>query len=317
MKGDINLRSAKVLLTGGSGFLGSYVKNELVKEGVSKKNIIIPRSNKLDLRIKKNCDLVTQKSDIVIHLAGNVGGIGKNKELPGTLFYDNAVMGIELLESARQNKVKKFVTIGTVCAYPKIVKTPFKEKDLWLGYPEETNAPYGLAKKMLLVQGQAYLQQFGFNSIHLLLVNLYGPGDNFDINSSHVIPALIRKIADAKQKKVNEITVWGSGLPSREFLYVKDAAQAIVAATKYYNKPDPVNIGANFEIQIKDLVKILVKLMDYNGKVNWDRSKPDGQPRRKLDTSKAKKEFGFESGTKFEEGLKETIDWYYRNYKNL
>lgn len=315
MKKGINLKKTKILLTGGSGFLGFYVKRELMNKGVKEKNILIPRSKRFDLRDRENCILVTRNVDVVIHLAGNVGGIGKNSALPGLLFYDNAVMGIELMEAARLNKVKKFITVGTVCAYPKFVATPFKEKDLWLGYPEETNAAYGLAKKMLLVQGQAYRTQYKFNAIYLLLVNLYGPRDNFDLNTSHVIPALVRKISQAKANKTDEVIVWGSGSPSREFLFVEDAARAIVAATKYYNKRDPVNIGANFEIKIKDLLRVLCGLMGYKGKVKWDKSKPDGQPRRKLDTSKAKREFGFEAKVQFEKGLIETIEWFYKNYK--
>lgn len=304
----LSLKDATILLTGGSGFLGSHVTEELLRSGVKKKDIIIPRSQKLDLRDKKNCLKVTRGVDIVIHLAGNVGGIGKNREMPGTLFYDNAVMGIELMEAARKNGVKKFVTIGTVCAYPKFTPVPFKEENLWEGYPEETNAPYGLAKKMLLVQSQSYRQQFGFNGIYLLPVNLYGPRDNFDPDYSHVIPALIRKVAEAKAKNSKSIVVWGTGKASREFLFVEDAARAIVLATKYYNKPEPVNIGASFEITIKELIKLICELMDYKGKIIWDKTKPDGQPRRKLDVSRAKKEFGFLAKTPFRTGLKKTID---------
>lgn len=317
MKNSINLKKAKILLTGGSGFLGSYVKHELLNEGAEEKNILIPRSKSFDLRDRKNCVLVTRNADIVIHLAGNVGGIGKNSELPGLLFYDNAVMGIELMEAARKNKVKKYVTIGTVCSYPKFTPVPFREENLWSGYPEETNAAYGLAKKMLLVQGQAYRQQFGFNSIYLLLVNLYGPGDHFDLRYSHVIPGLIRKVGEAKAKNKNKIIAWGTGSASREFLYVEDAAHAIVLATQRYNKPEPINVGSNFEITIKELIGLICKLMKFQGEIIWDKTRPDGQPRRKLDTTKAKKEFNFVSKTPFEQGLKKTILWYLKNHKTL
>lgn len=306
----MNIKASKILLTGGAGFLGQHVLKELLNKGCKEKNIIIPLIEEYDLRDKNTCLKLTKNIDIVIHLAGNVGGIGKNRDLPGTLFYDNAVMGIELIEAARKNKVKKFVCIGTICAYPKFSPIPFKEKDLWNGFPEETNAPYGLAKKMLLVQLQAYRDQFGLNGIYLLPVNLYGPGDNFDPKSSHVIPALIKKIYDAKIKNKKEIVVWGTGKASREFLFVKDAAKGIVIATQKYNKKDPVNLGASFEITIKDLVTLLCKLMDYKGRIVWDKTKPDGQPRRKLSTAKAKREFGFVSKTTFKEGLRQTIDWY-------
>lgn len=307
---SLRLDDSKILLTGGSGFLGSNVYKKLLDKGVKKENIIIPRSKEYDLREKRNCELVMKNRDIVIHLAGNVGGIGKNKNFPGTLFYDNATMGIELMEAARKNGVKKFVTIGTVCSYPKHTPIPFKEKFLWNGYPEETNAAYGLAKKMLLVQGQAYRQQYGFNVIHLLLVNSYGPGDSFDFDRSHVIPALIRKVVEAKKKRRDRIVVWGTGKPSREFIYVEDAARAITMATEKYDKPEPVNIGAGFEISIKDLIELICCLMKYKGKIVWDKTKPDGQPRRKLDTTRALKEFGFVAKIPFEEGLRRTIDWY-------
>lgn len=313
MQRKIDLKKASILVTGGAGFLGSYVVKQLRLRGVKPENLIIPRSKEFDLRKRKNCELLTKKVDIVIHLAGNVGGIGKNQEMPGTLFYDNAIMGIELMEAARRNGVKKFVTIGTVCAYPKYTPVPFKEESLWDGYPEETNAPYGLAKKMLLVQGQAYRQQYGFNAIYLLPVNFYGPGDNFNPKSSHVIPALIRKIAEAKRKKENQIVVWGSGRASREFLFIEDAARGIVLATQKYNKPDPVNLGAKFEITINELVKLLCRLMDFKSKIVWDKTKPDGQPRRKLDISLAKNAFSFEAKTPFEKGLRLTIEWYYKS----
>ena len=262
------------------------------------------------MRDKENCRKAVKNNDIVIHLAGTVGGIGFNKEKPGELFYDNLIMGTQLIEEARKAEVKKFVAIGTVCCYPKFTPIPFKEQDLWNGYPEETNAPYGLAKKMLLVQSQAYRQQYGFNAIFLLPVNLYGPGDNFDPKSSHVIPALIKKVADAKKNNRDSIKIWGTGKATREFLYVEDAARGIVLATEKYNKKEPINLGSKMEISIKDLVKIICRLMDFNGKIEWDKTKPDGQPRRYLDTSKAKKEFNFIAKTNFEEGLRKKIKWY-------
>ena len=254
--------------------------------------------------------------DIVIHLAGNVGGIGYNQKYPGNLFYDNAMMGIQLIEAARQEGVKKCVILGTVCAYPKFTPVPFSEEELWNGYPEETNAPYGLAKKMLLVQAQAYRQQYGFNSIYLLPVNLYGPRDNFNPDSSHVIPALIKKFVEAVQENKPVVEIWGTGSASREFLYVEDAARAIVLATERYNKPEPVNIGAGHEISIKDLVKIIQKYTGFTGTIHWDTSKPDGQPRRCLVTSRAEKEFGFVAKVPFEEGLKRTVEWYTSQNKN-
>jgi GDP-L-fucose synthase len=262
------------------------------------------------------------KPDIVIHLAANVGGIGANRVNPGKFFYENLMMGVQMMEVGRQVGIEKFVAIGTICAYPKFTPVPFKEENLWNGYPEETNAPYGLAKKMLLVQAQAYRQQYGFNAIYLLPVNLYGPRDNFDLESSHVIPALIKKIFDAmyepdkpnKQKNPHEpITVWGTGKATREFLYVEDAAEGILLAAERYNKPDPVNLGAGFEISIKNLVELIAKLTGFKGGIIWDTTKPDGQPRRMLNTSRAKKEFGFKAKTSLEEGLKKTIEWYKRS----
>jgi GDP-L-fucose synthase len=253
--------------------------------------------------------------DLVIHLAANVGGIGYNRAYPGTLFFDNAVMGIQLMEAARQAGVGKFVAVGTVCAYPKFTPVPFMESELWNGYPEETNAPYGIAKKVLLVQAQAYRAQYGFNAIYLLPVNLYGPGDNFDVESSHVIPALIKKMVDAKAKGEKKVVVWGSGEASREFLYVEDAAEGIVLASEKYDEPDPVNIGAGFEIKIKDLVSLISKLTDFNGQIVWDANKPDGQPRRMLDTSKAASKFGFKAKTSLEDGIRKTIEWYRRTSK--
>jgi len=306
----MNLKNKKILVTGGAGFLGSFVVQKLLKRGVPKKNIFIPRSKDLDLRKLENCVKTVRNQDIVIHLAAIVGGIGYNQKIPGQMFYDNLIMGTQLMEAARQGGVEKFIAIGTICAYPKYTKVPFVESALWNGYPEETNAPYGLAKKMLLVQSQAYRQQYDFNSIYLLPVNLYGPGDNFNPKSSHVIPALIKKVADAQKAGKGHIDVWGTGKASREFLYVADCAEGIVLATEKYDKPDPVNLGANREIKIKDLVKTICKLMDFKGDIRWDKTKPDGQPRRMVDTTLAKKEFGFKATTSFEDGLKKTISWY-------
>jgi len=301
----------RVLLTGGEGFLGTFVEREIEKLGP--KDYFIPKFPKIDLRERSVCKDVVQDFDTVIHLAANVGGIGYNREHPAELFYDNLIMGVQLMEEARLSGVEKFVTVGTICAYPKFTPVPFREVDLWNGYPEETNAPYGLAKKMLLVQSQAYRTQYGFNAIYLLQVNLYGPGDNFNPGQSHVIPALIKKFIDAIDDGKDEVIVWGSGLATREFLFVEDAARGIVMATEKYNKPEPINLGAGFEISIKDLVGLLVELTDYQGEIKWDKSKPDGQPRRCLDVSQAKKEFGFEAETDFREGLKKTIEWYRRN----
>ena len=274
--------------------------------------VFVPRSREYDLRNLSAIKRLLKKArpDIVLHLAAVVGGIGANRENPGKFFYDNIIMGVQLIDQAYRCGVPKFVAVGTICAYPKFTPVPFKEKDLWNGYPEETNAPYGLAKKMLLVQSQAYRQQYGFNSIFLLPVNLYGPGDNFSPRSSHVIPALIKKCIDARKNHEAYITVWGTGRATREFLYVDDAARGIVLAAERYNKPDPVNIGAGSEISIKDLVAKIVHLTGFKGKVIWDVSKPDGQPRRRLDTSRAKKEFGFEAKIKLDAGLKKTISWY-------
>lgn len=300
----------QILLTGGAGFLGTYVLEELGKRGVSMDQIQIPRSRETDLRIFENCVDAVSMCDIVIHLAAKVGGIGFNQESPATLFYDNAMMGIQLIEAARQAGVSKFVTVGTVCAYPKFTPVPFSEDDLWDGYPEETNAPYGLAKKMLLVQSQAYRQQYGFNAIYLLPVNLYGPGDNFDPACSHVIPALIKKFVEAEQDGRDEVEVWGTGAASREFIYVADAARGIVLAAEQYNKPDPVNIGSGMEISIRDLVDLIVEATGYSGHVVWDATKPDGQPRRCLNTSRAEREFGFEAEMAFPEGIRRTIEWY-------
>lgn len=305
----------KFLVTGGAGFLGSFVVKKLLSRGVPKKNIFIPRSNELDLRKWENCVKAVRNKDIVIHLAAIVGGIGYNQEIPGRMFYDNLMMGTQLMEAGRQVGVEKFVAIGTICAYPKFTPVPFAESSLWHGYPEETNAPYGLAKKMLLVQAQAYRQQYGFNAIYLLPVNLYGPGDNFDPKSSHVIPALIKKVADAKKTGNKYIDVWGTGKASREFLYVEDCAEGIVLATEKYNKPGPVNLGASCEIKIEDLVKLICKLMNFKGEIRWDTTKPDGQPRRMVNATLAKKEFGFKAKTNFENGLEKTIRWYVESRK--
>ncbi len=300
----------RVLVTGGAGFLGSYVVDGLRRRGLPDSAMTVPRSVTCDLRIWENCLATTEGQDVVIHLAGRVGGIGYNRENPGALFYDNIIMGAQLMEAARRNGVGKFVAIGTVCAYPKFTPVPFSEDDLWDGYPEETNAPYGLAKKMLLVQAQAYRQQHGFNAIFLLPVNLYGPGDNFDPCSSHVIPALIKKCVDAVENADDEIVVWGDGSSTREFLYVEDAAEGILLAAEKYNKPDPVNLGSAFEISIRDLVGIIARQTGFCGRIIWDSTKPNGQPRRKLDTSRAEREFGFRAQVDFELGLRKTIECY-------
>ena len=300
----------KVVVTGGAGFLGKEVVWQLKLKGCTR--ITVPRSKDCDLcdplAIKKL--LAKAKPDMIIHLAAVVGGIGANRENPGKFFYENLMMGVQLIEQARLHQVPKVVAIGTICAYPKFCPVPFKEDTIWDGYPEETNAPYGLAKKMLLVQSQAYRQQYGYNSIYLLPVNLYGPHDNFDPSSSHVIPALIRKCIEAKERGDKEIVVWGTGKATREFLYVDDAARGIILASEKYNSSEPVNLGAGFEITIKDLVKLIVKLTGFKGNVVWDATKPDGQPRRCLDTSLARKAFGFQAKVKFEQGLKKTIQWY-------
>jgi len=301
----------RVVLTGGAGFLGSAIVEKLVKErGVGMDQLLIPRSRDTDLRVMDNCLRVTKDADIVVHLAAKVGGIGFNMSNPATLFYDNAMMGIQMMEAARLNGVGKFVAIGTICAYPKFTPVPFKEEDLWNGYPEETNAPYGLAKKMMLVQSQAYRKQYGFNSIFLLPVNLYGPGDNFNPDSSHVIPAIIKKVYDAKKAGEDRIVLWGTGRATREFLFVRDCAEGILLAAERYDGPEPVNLGAGREISIKDLGELICRLSGFQGRIEWDTSKPDGQPRRCLDTRRAKREFGFEARTPFEAGLKETIEWY-------
>ncbi len=301
-------KNKRILLTGGNGFLGSHVAALLKKLPVAE--VHIPRSKDQDLRQKSVCEEVVKNKDIIIHLAANVGGIGYNLHHPGELFYDNLMLGVNLMEEARKAKVSKFVAIGTICAYPKFTPVPFKEESLWDGYPEETNAPYGLAKKMLLVQAQAYRQQYGFNAIYLLPVNLYGPGDNFNPDSSHVIPALVKKFVEAERQNAPKVVVWGTGTPTREFLYVDDAARGILLATEYYNSSEPVNLGSHFEISIKDLANVVKKVTGYKGKIVFDTTKPDGQPRRKLDVSRAKKEFDFVSEIEFEKGLKKTYDWF-------
>lgn len=309
----MGLKNKKILVTGGAGFVGSFVVGTLLKRGVPRKNIIVPRSKTCDLRNWNNCQRVMDDVDVVIHLAAKVGGIGLNRAKPGELFYDNIMMGVQLMEAARLANVKKFVAIGTVCSYPKFTPTPFKEENLWAGYPEETNAPYGLAKKMSLVQAQAYHQQYDFKAINILPVNLYGPGDKFDPSVSHVIPALILKVLEAKNKNQSSIECWGTGRATREFLYIEDAAEGIILATELYDKPDPVNLGSGIEISIKNLVKLICQLAGYKGKIVWDKTKPDGQPRRMLDVSRARREFGFKAKTNFREGLKRTIDWYVKN----
>ncbi len=300
----------RVVVTGGAGFLGSFVVEKLRDRGC--RDIIIPQITEYDLRDADHIRRLyeTARPDIVIHLAAVVGGIGANRENPGTFFYDNAIMGIQLIEQARRYRIPKFVTIGTICAYPKFAPVPFREDDLWNGYPEETNAPYGLAKKMLLVQSQAYRQQYGMNAIFLLPVNLYGPRDNFDPKSSHVIPALIKKCLDAQERGERSIEVWGDGSPTREFIYAEDAAEGIVRAAELYDKPEPVNIGAGFEISIRDLVTLIARITGFTGDIRWDPAKPNGQPRRLLDISRAEKEFGFRARTGFEEGLTRTVEWY-------
>ena len=309
----MDLSKQKILVTGGAGFLGKQVVAHLLAAGADKGKISIPRSKDLDLCKWENCQKAVDQQDLVIHLAAHVGGIGLNKEKPAELFYDNLMMGTQLIHAAYQAGVSKFVCVGTICAYPKFTPVPFKEQDLWIGYPEETNAPYGIAKKALLVQLEAYRQQYDFNGIYLLPVNLYGPDDNFDPRSSHVIPALIRKVHEAKVAGDRSISVWGDGSPTREFIYSDDAARGIVMGAQSYNSSDPVNLGTNREITIKDLITLICKLMDYDGELVWQTDKPNGQPRRCLDTSRAKDRFGFEAEIGFEEGLRRTIDWYRAN----
>ncbi len=304
------LADKRILVSGGAGFLGRFVVEELIRRGW--RHVAVPRSIQYDLREREAVARLMRdaRPQVVIHLAAVVGGIGANRENAGRFFYDNLIMGCELMEQARLANVGKFVAVGTVCAYPKFTPVPFREDDLWNGYPEETNAPYGLAKKMLLVQAEAYRQQYGFNAIYLMPVNLYGPRDTFDPDRSHVIPALIKKLVDAIENGVPRIEVWGTGTASREFLYVEDCARAIVLAAQHYEKPEPVNLGSGRELTIRDLVGLIARLTGFRGDVVWDPSKPDGQPRRRLDVSRAAREFGFEASTDFEEGLRRTIEWY-------
>lgn len=310
----MDLTHKRILITGGGGFVGRHLIQGLLRRGVPLTNLYAPERSECDFRRWEDCRQAVAGQEVVIHLAAVVGGIGVNREKPGEFFYDNLMMGTQLMEAAYQAGVEKFVSIGTICAYPKFTPIPFREDDLWNGYPEETNAPYGLAKKMLLVQGQAYRQQYGFNSIYLLPVNLYGPGDNFDPRSSHVIPALIKKCLEAKARGDDEIVVWGDGSPTREFLYVEDCVEGILLATERYDQPDPVNLGSGMEISIRDLAGLIADLVGFKGRITWDTTKPNGQPRRSLDVSRAERSFGFRARVPFEVGLKQTIEWYRAHY---
>ncbi|MFQ3627259.1 MAG: GDP-L-fucose synthase [Cyanobacteriota bacterium] len=309
----LSFQNQRILVTGGAGFLGKQVVDQLVKAGADPAKITVPRSRDYDLTQMEACRRAVDQQDVVIHLAAHVGGIGLNREKPAELFYDNLMMGAQLIHAAYEAGVQKFTCVGTICAYPKFTPVPFKEDDLWNGYPEETNAPYGVAKKALLVQLQAYRQQYGFDGIYLLPVNLYGPEDNFDPRSSHVIPALIRKVHEAQLRGEKTIPVWGDGSPTREFLYSTDAARGIVMGTQFYDESEPVNLGTGYEISIKDLITLICELMDYDGELVWETDKPNGQPRRCLDTRRAREKFGFVAEVDFREGLRNTIQWY-RNY---
>lgn len=300
----------KVLVTGGSGFLGSRVVKFLEEKSA---NVIIPKSEEYDLRLRENCEKITADIDYVFHLAAKVGGIGLNQEKPGELFYDNLVMGVNLMEESRKNNVSKFVALGTICSYPKFTPLPFSEKSIWDGYPEETNAPYGLAKKMLLVQSQAYRQQYNFHAITVFPTNLYGPNDNFDESSSHVIPAIIKKVFDAKNNDQNFISLWGDGSPTRDFLYVDDAAQGLILSAEKYDKPDPINLGSGVEISIRELAEKILNLMNEDLEIKWEVEKPNGQPRRCVSIEMAKREIDFKPQISLDDGLKRTIDWYKEN----
>ena len=312
----MELADKNILLTGGAGFLGSHVARALERHGVARERITIPRSHEDDLRDRAACERLVAGRDLVIHLAAKAGGIGLNREKPGELFYDNLIMGAELMEAARKAGVAKYVSVGSVCSYPKFASVPFTETSLWDGYPEETNAPYGLAKKMQLVQAQAYRAQYGFNAIHLLPVNLYGPGNSFDPAHSHVVPALIRKMEEAVRRGARSIEAWGTGAATREFLFAPDAAEGIVLAAERYDDAEPVNVGAGEEISVRALIELIAELTGFEGEIVWDASKPDGQPRRKLDTTRAKRLFGFRATTALREGLAETIAWYRAEHPN-